>query len=387
MEEVIGQKELERKLLSGKKLTVKFGADPTRPDLHLGHAVPLRKMREFQDLGHKVVFLIGDATTKIGDPTGKDKTRPVMTDAEIKKNAATYIKQASKILKTDKKLLEIRYNSEWFSKMKFYEFLRLMTMTTTARVLERDMFQKRMQDGRDVGLHELVYPIMQGYDSVELKADVVLLGNDQKFNELFGRHYQEKFGQEPQAMIITRLLVGTDGTEKMSKSLDNYIGLTESADQMYGKVMSIPDGAMEEYFELASSIDKRGAKKIIGEIQSENINPRDAKMLLAFEIAKTYHGEKAAQKAQENFVSVFQRKKAPENIKSIKISSAKIKLTEFLVKADMATSLGDARRKIEQGGVSINSEKVLDYKTELNKKNDNGKIIKAGKLHFAKISF
>ena len=387
VEEVIGRQDLEKKLLSGKKLTVKFGADPTRPDLHLGHAVPLRKMREFQDLGHKVVFLIGDATTKIGDPTGKDKTRPVMTDAEIKKNAATYIKQASKILKTDKKLLEIRYNSEWFSKMKFYEFLKLMTMTTTARVLERDMFQKRMQDGRDVGLHELVYPIMQGYDSVELKADVVLLGNDQKFNELFGRHYQEKFGQEPQAMIITRLLVGTDGTEKMSKSLDNYIGLTESADQMYGKVMSIPDGAMEEYFELASSIDKRGAKKIIGEIQSEKINPRDAKMLLAFEIAKTYHGEKAAQKAQENFVSVFQRKKAPENIKSIKISSAKIKLTEFLVKSDMATSLGDARRKIEQGGVSISSEKVLDYKTELNKKNDNGKIIKAGKFHFARISF
>ena len=387
VEEVIGRDELEKKLASGKKLTVKFGADPTRPDLHLGHAVPLRKMREFQDLGHKVVFLIGDATTKIGDPTGKDKTRPVMTDAEIKKNAQTYIKQASKILKTDKKLLQIRYNSEWFSEMKFYEFLKLMTMTTTARVLERDMFQKRMQDGRDVGLHELVYPIMQGYDSVVLKADVVLLGNDQKFNELFGRHYQEKFGQEPQAMIITRLLVGTDGTEKMSKSLDNYIGLTESADQMYGKVMSIPDGAMEEYFELASSIDKRGAKKIIGEIQSEKINPRDAKMLLAFEIAKTYHGEKAAQKAQENFVSVFQRKKAPENIKSIKISSAKIKLTEFLVKADMATSLGDARRKIEQGGVSINSEKVLDYKTELNKKNDNGKIIKAGKLHFAKISF
>ena len=387
VEEVIGRDELEKKLLSGKKLTVKFGADPTRPDLHLGHTVPLRKMREFQDLGHKVVFLIGDATTRIGDPTGKDKTRLVMTDAEIKKNAATYIKQASKILKTDKKLLQIRYNSEWFSEMKFYEFLKLMTMTTTARVLERDMFQKRMQDGRDVGLHELVYPIMQGYDSVVLKADVVLLGNDQKFNELFGRHYQEKFGQEPQAMIITRLLVGTDGTEKMSKSLDNYIGLTESADQMYGKVMSIPDGAMEEYFELASSIDKRGAKKIIGEIQSEKINPRDAKMLLAFEIAKTYHGEKAAQKAQENFVSVFQRKKAPENIKSIKISSAKIKLTEFLVKSDMATSLGDARRKIEQGGVSINSEKVLDYNTELNKKNDNGKIIKAGKLHFAKISF
>jgi tyrosyl-tRNA synthetase len=387
VEEVIGRGELEKKLMSGKKLIVKFGADPTRPDLHLGHAVPLRKMREFQDLGHKVVFLIGDATTKIGDPTGKDKTRPVMTDAEIKKNAATYIKQASKILKTDKKLLEIRYNSEWFSKMKFYEFLKLMTMTTTARVLERDMFQKRMQDGRDVGLHELVYPIMQGYDSVVLKADVVLLGNDQKFNELFGRHYQEKFGQEPQAMIITKLLVGTEGREKMSKSLDNYIGLTESAEQMYGKIMSIPDEAMGEYFELASSIDKRGAKKMIEEIQNEKINPRDAKMLLAFEVAKTYHGEKEAKKAQENFVSVFQKKEAPEKIKPVNIKGDKIKLTELMVETSMATSLGDARRKIEQGGVSVDGEKISDYRLEMSKKSDNGKIIKVGKLHFGKIVF
>jgi tyrosyl-tRNA synthetase len=387
VEEVIGRGELEKKLMSGKKLTVKFGADPTRPDLHLGHAVPLRKMREFQDFGHKVVFLIGDATTKIGDPTGKDKTRPVMTDAQIKKNAQTYIKQASKILKTDKKLLEIRYNSEWFSKMKFYDFLKLMTMTTTARVLERDMFQKRMRDGRDVGLHELVYPIMQGYDSVELKADVVLLGNDQKFNELFGRHYQEKFGQQPQAMIITKLLVGTDGKEKMSKSLDNYIGLTESAEQMYGKVMSIPDTAMEEYFELASGIDKRGAKKIIGEVQNETVNPRDAKMLLAYEIAKEYHGEKEAKKAQENFVSVFQKKEAPGKMKSISVKANKIKLTEFMVEAGAATSFGDARRKVEQGGVSVDGKKILDYRLEMGKKEDNNKIIKVGKLHFCKIAF
>jgi len=271
--------------------------------------------------------------------------------------------------------------------MKFYDFLRLMMMTTAARVLERDMFQRRMQDGRDVGLHELVYPIMQGYDSVELKADVVLLGNDQKFNELFGRHYQEKFGQEPQAMIITKLLVGTDGTEKMSKSLDNYIGLTESAEQMYGKVMSIPDGAMGEYFELATSIDKRGAKKIVGEIENKTINPRDAKMLLAFEVAKTYHGESEAKKAQENFVSVFQKKEAPEKIKAVKINSAKIKLTEFLVKAGIASSNSDARRKIEQGGVSVDEKKILDYKFELDKKDHDKKVIKAGKLHFSKIIF
>ena len=384
VEEVIGRQEFEKKLLSGKKLIVKFGADPTRPDLHLGHAVPLRKMREFQDLGHKVIFLIGDATTKIGDPSGRDKTRPVMTDAQIKKNAQTYIKQASKILKTDKKLLEIRYNSEWFSKMKFYEFLKLMTMTTTARVLERDMFQKRMQNGRDVGLHELVYPIMQGYDSAVLKNDVVLLGNDQKFNELFGRHYQEKFGQEPQAMIITRLLVGTDGKEKMSKSLDNYIGLTESADQMYGKAMSIPDEVMKEYFELATDLDWKIASSAI---RRKGGNPRDAKMILAFEIAKIYHGEKEAKKAQENFVKVFQRKETPGKIKAIKINSAKIKLTEFLVKAGMAASNSDARRKIEQGGVSVDEKKILDYKFELGEKDHDKKVIKAGKLHFSKVIF
>jgi tyrosyl-tRNA synthetase len=376
--EVIGRKELEKKFASGEKLTVKFGADPTRPDLHLGHAVPLRKMREFQDLGHKVVFLIGDATTKIGDPTGKDKARPVMTDAEIKKNAQTYIKQASKILKTGKNLLEIRYNSEWFSKMKFYEFLRLMTMTTAARVLERDMFQNRMKAGKDVGLHELIYPIMQGYDSIELKNDVVLLGNDQKFNELFGRHYQQKFGQEPQAMIITKLLVGTDGKEKMSKSLDNYIGLTESADQMYGKVMSIPDAAMKEYFELATNLDYKKVKKS---------NPRDTKMRLAYKIAKEYHGEKEAKKAQESFIRTFQKRETPSRIKSVKINVAKIKLTEFLLKSGMAASLGDAKRKIEQGGVSVSGEKILDYKTILSKRSDNNKIIKVGKLHFCKIIF
>lgn len=387
VEEVIGQKDLEKKLAGGKKLTVKFGADPTRPDLHLGHAVPLRKMREFQNLGHKVIFLIGDATTRIGDPTGKDKTRPVMSDAEIKKNAATYIKQASKILKTDKNLLEIRYNSEWYSKMKFYDFLKLMTMTTAARVLERDMFQKRMKEGRDVGLHELVYPIMQGYDSVELKNDVVLLGNDQKFNELFGRHYQEKFGQELQTLIITKLLVGTDGKEKMSKSLDNYIGLTESADQMYGKVMSVPDEAMEEYFELATNIGKKGLDELRKKVRGGKISLRDTKMMLARMIVEIYHGKSAAMAAEQNFVRIFQKKEAPKDIKSVKIDSAKIKLTEFLVKAGMAASLGDARRKIEQGGVSMGGKKILEYKIELNKKENNNKIVKVGKLHFCKIVF
>jgi tyrosyl-tRNA synthetase len=387
VEEVIGREDLQKKLLSGRKLIVKFGADPTRPDLHLGHAVPLGKLREFQDLGHKVVFLIGDATTKIGDPTGKDKTRPVMTDKEIKKNAQTYIRQASKILKTDKGLLEIRRNSEWFGKMKFYDFLRLMTMTTTARVLERDMFQKRMTEGRDVGLHELVYPIMQGYDSVEIKADVVLLGSDQKFNELFGRHYQEKFGQQPQAMIITRLLVGTDGTEKMSKSLDNYIGLTESADQMYGKVMSIPDSAIAEYYKLASGLSQDRIKNSLRKIKQEGYHPMSVKADVAFEIVRLYHGKNQAVMARENFVNIFQRKKNPKNIQKYDIPKNKIKLTEYMGYSGSAYSLSDARRKIEQGGVSIDGKKIEDYKFELNKKEHNNKVVKVGKLHFSKIIF
>ena len=367
--EIIGRKELEKKLKSGKKLIVKFGADPTRPDLHLGHAVALRKMREFQDLGHKVMFLIGDATSKIGDPTGQDKTRPVMTDAEIKKNAATYVKQASKILKTDKNLLEIKYNSSWFSKMKFYDFLRLMTMTTAARILERDMFEERMKSGRDIGLHELVYPIMQGYDSVELKADVVLLGSDQKFNELFGRHYQQKFGQDPQAMVIVKILVGTDGKEKMSKSLDNYIGITESAYQIYGKTMSIPDTIMKEYFELATDLDYKKIKEK---------NPRDLKMKLAFEIAKTYHGKKEAQKAQEKFINVYQkRRELDDAIPSLAVGE--ITLIDWMVKERLANSKSDARRKIEQGGVAVGKNRVKEYTYVLGE-TDNGKIIRVGKL-------
>jgi tyrosyl-tRNA synthetase len=385
--EVVGRKELEKKLVSGKKLIVKFGADPTRPDLHLGHAVALRKMREFQDLGHKVVFLIGDATSKIGDPTGQDKTRPMMTDAEIKKNAATYVKQASKILKTDKNLLEIKYNSEWFSKMKFYDFLRLMTMTTAARILERDMFQERIKKGKDIGLHELVYPIMQGYDSVKLKADVVLLGSDQKFNELFGRHYQQKFGQEPQCMIITKLLVGTDGKEKMSKSLDNYIGITESADQIYGKVMSIPDSAIAEYYELASGLPQERIKESLRKLKKEKYNPMSAKADIAFEVVKFYHGKNQAVMVRENFINVFQRRRNPENIQKYIINRNAIKLMDYMSYAGSAHSISDARRKIEQGGVSISGKKITDYKFELNKKNHNNKVVKVGKLHFSKIVF
>jgi tyrosyl-tRNA synthetase len=264
-------------------------------------------------------------------------------------------------------------------------------MTTAARILERDMFQERIKKGKDIGLHELTYPIMQGYDSVELKADVVLLGSDQKFNELFGRHYQQKFGQAPQSMVIMKILVGTDGKEKMSKSLDNYIGITESTDQMYGKIMSIPDGAMKEYFDLVTDLDYKKSKKN---------NPRDTKMKLAYEVAKTYHGEKLAKKAQENFVKTFQKKETPDKIRKFILKAEAghykltgypiklkvIKLTEFMIAAKIANSLSDARRKIEQGGVSINGEKILNYDYILDKK-DNEKVIKVGKLHFLRVAF
>ena len=387
VEEIVGREELEEKLMSGKKMIIKYGADPTRPDLHLGHAVILRKLRQFQDLGHKVIFLIGDATTKIGDPTGKDKTRPAMTNREIKQNAKTYIRQVSKILKTDKKLLGIRFNSEWFSKMSMFEFLKLMTMTTAARVMERDMFEKRMESGKDIGLHELVYPVMQGYDSVELKDDLALLGNDQKFNELFGRHYQQKFNQAPQSMMIMKLLVGLDGKEKMSKSLDNYIGVTENADSMYGKVMSVPDDVMEEYFRLATDVPLGEIFKIAEDLKKNKLNPRDVKMKLAFEITKVYHGEERAQEAQDNFVRVFQKKELPKKVKSVIVKGSGIKLTEFLTKSGSAKSLSDARRKIEQGAVELDSGKVKDYTCRLTKDKYNKSVLKVGKLKFYRIVF
>lgn len=365
--EVIGRENLEKKLREGKKIRIKFGVDVAKPDLHLGHSIGLRKLREFQELGHIVIFLIGDATTRIGDPTGEDKTRPLLGEEEIKKNAQTYIKQVGKIL--DVKKIEIRRNSEWFDKMSMFDFVKLLTMVTKSQVLNREAFQRRIKEGKEIFVHELVYPIMQGYDSVVLKADVAVHA-DQLFNEHFGRLYQEKFGQEPQAIITVPMLVGIDGEKKMSKSLDNYIGITESADSQYGKIMSIPDKLLKEYFELLTDLSFE-----------EKNNPRDEKMRLAYEIVKIYHNKKEAEKVQENFVKIFQKREIPDKIPEVKAEAGK-ELRDILIKNKIIDSKSEFRRLINEKSIDVDSKTINDVHYVINKKI----VAKIGKRKFIRIT-
>jgi tyrosyl-tRNA synthetase len=355
--EIIDEKSFKEKLASGKKLTIKMGFDPTRPDIHLGHAVGLWKLRELQDAGHKIVFLIGDYTTKIGDPSGRNTTRPVLDDKEIKENAKTYFEQVGKILDVEK--AEVRYNSEWFSKMHFSDILVLAGKFTVAQIIERDDFQKRLQAGNDIGLHELLYPLMQAYDSVMLQADVEFGGTDQKFNLLAGRDLQRKLGQTPQDIMMVDLLVGTDGQHKMSKSLDNYIAIFDEPKEMYGKIMSIPDALMLNYFELATKISKQEIDSIKKELD-EGKNPRDIKMKLAFEIVRLYHGVAAAEDAQEEFIKVFSNRELPTDIPEVKIEYGNYQLADLLILLQAVESKSEARRLIEQGGLKIDETKIAD---------------------------
>lgn len=375
VKEIIGSGELKKKLLSGKKLRIKFGVDITRPDIHIGHAVALRKLREFQELGHTVIFLIGDATTKIGDPTGKDKTRPLVKEDEIKKNARTYADQVRKILDINK--TEIKYNSEWFDKMSMFDFMKLLTMVTYSQVISREAFQNRIKEGKEIYVHELIYPIMQGYDSVVLKADVAVHA-DQLFNEHFGRMYQEKFGQEPQAIMTMPILVGTDGKNKMSKSLDNYIGITDEPNDMFGKVMSIPDNVIMDYFELATNVSRQNLDKIKAELDA-GVNPMDVKMRLAGEIVSIYHGEKAAKKAREDFTSIFSEGGVPENIEEIKIIKG---APLYDAVSGLVKSKTELRRLVEGGAVS---EAYGSKITDINFKIQKDTIIKIGKRRFLKM--
>lgn len=370
--EIIDKEHFKKQLESGKKLRVKFGVDPTSSYLHLGHAVPLRKLKQFQDLGHTVILLIGDYTAIVGDPTGRDITRPVLSENDIKKNMKTYIKQAGKILNIKK--TEVRYNSEWFAKSNFMQLIMdLTSKITVARILERDDFQKRLKEGSDIQMQEIMYPLLQGYDSVALKADVEIGGTDQKFNLLMGRKIQKKYNQPEQDILTVPLLVGVDGEKKMSKSYDNYIALEDVPENMYGKVMSIPDNLMKDYFELCTDVSMGEVKNILAG------DPRDAKMKLAFEIVSIYHSGKEAKKAEEHFVKVIQKKEKPEDISELKPKSYNI--IEVLVEANIVSSKSDARRAIEQGGVKVNNEKISDFKLEV-KSND---IIQKGKRYFIKI--
>jgi tyrosyl-tRNA synthetase len=375
VEEVIVRESLEKRLTSGKKLRVKFGADPSRPDLHIGHAAVLRKLREFQELGHTVIFLIGDFTARIGDPSGKSKTRPMLSEKEIKANAKTYLAQVGKVLDT-KKGCEVRYNSEWLGKMKAADFLKLAAQFTAARVLERDDFSKRLKAHTDIHMHELLYPMLQAQDSVDLEADVELGASDQTFNLLAGRELMKKLGMEPQDVLTLPLLVGTDGVQKMSKSLDNYIGLTDSADEMFGKTMSIPDSALPNWLELAAdySPEEIGFEK--GKLE-KGWNPRDIKAALAKRIVTLYHGEKAATKAGENFTARFKKGEMPTEMAEMKLSKG-TRLVDAAAAA-FKLSKSEARRLIEQGGIKHDGAVVKDPMAEAKPG-----VLQKGKLHFVR---
>ena len=363
IEEIIGEDDLVQKLKDNKTLTIKVGFDPTAPDLHLGHTVLLRKMRQLQDLGHKVIFLIGDFTGKIGDPTGKNKTRPPLTDKEIEENAKTYQDQVFKVLDKDKTVVD--FNSRWGDKMSGADMIKLAAQSTVARMIERDDFSKRFKNNQPISIHEFLYPLMQGYDSVELEADMELGGTDQKFNLLVGRDLQKSAGSKPQTIMTLPLLEGLDGVKKMSKSEDNYIGITESADQIFGKTMSIPDDVMFKWFDLLSFRSPEEISLLKKEIDN-GANPRDAKIMLALELAERFTNKDEAMQAQENFSKKFAKNEVPSNIeeKAHKIDQIPA-LPNLLKDLGMVTSTSDALRLIHQGAVKINQEKVEDKDTIL----------------------
>ena len=385
VEEIIPESELvkkiEKSIINKEPLKIKCGCDPSRPDLHIGHAVLLRKMRQFQDLGHQAILLIGDFTAMIGDPTGRNKTRPQLTIEDTKLNAQSYIDQASIVL--DKQTLDIVYNSGWLGKMDFSDVIKLASKYTVARMLERDDFTKRYGGGVPISLHEFLYPLAQGYDSVHLKADVELGGTDQKFNLLVGRDLQKESGQVPQVVITTMLLEGTDGVEKMSKSYDNYIGLTDSPSDIYGKTLSIPDVLIAKYFEFATSISGPLLDNIKRDLKEGKSNPRDLKRKLAREIVQMYYNNDAAQKAELDFDALFIRKDIPDDIPEYKLSSVET-LVSIMVGNELVASNGEAKRMIKQGAVKLDDEKVSDMYLEVSP--DSGKVLKVGKRKFLRIT-
>ena len=375
--------EILKKSISSKiPLNVKLGCDPSRPDLHLGHSVVLKKLRDFQDLGHTAILLIGDFTAMIGDPTGRNKTRPQLSIKEARKNADSYVNQASLILNSNS--IEIMYNGDWLSKMNFNEIINLTSKYTVAQILERDDFTKRYNAGMPISLHEFLYPLAQGYDSVHMKADVELGGTDQKFNLLLGREVQKFYDKEPQVAFTLPLLEGLDGVKKMSKSLDNYIAIEDSADDMFGKIMSISDVLMWRYFELLSFLAEVEIKEL-KKSQKEGSNPRDIKFLLAEEIVNRFHGEGSGNNAKKEFKSRFQKGNNPSDIKeiSIKLEEKSLNLAKVLKEAKMVSSTSEALRLIKQGGVRIEGEKILDSKHEINL--NSSLLYQVGKRKFLKI--
>ena len=371
---IFSEEDLEKKLNSGRKLKIKLGADPSRPDLHLGHTVVLRALKAFQEMGHEVIFLIGDYTGMIGDPTGKSKTRPVLTHEQARKAGETYLKQVTKILDKDK--TKIVYNSEWLSELKLKDLISLTSKYTVARMLERDDFKNRYENNLPLSMHELLYPLMQGYDSVALNADIEIGGTDQTFNLLVGRELQKDYGQEPQTVLTFPLLVGLDGKEKMSKSLDNYIGIDEAPEIMYEKAMKIPDECMAQYFDLTTDVSTEVSSAWIKE------DVRMAHRKFAEEIIRMYHGEEFIKPAEERYNNVA-KGVAPDQIKTVNLGQDEMNICEILVTVGFATSKGEAKRMIAQKGVKLDSEVVEEISTIV--KLDEEKILQFGKNKFVKI--
>ncbi len=376
------RKKLERSAKTGKPLRVKLGLDPTAPDIHVGHTVVIRKLKAFQDLGHTVIFLIGDFTGMIGDPSGKNVTRPPLSREEVNANAETYKRQMFKLL--DPERTELRFNGEWMDKFNAADFVKLCAKTTVKQILERDDFTKRMADEKPISLHELLYPLVQGYDSVALEADVELGGTDQKFNLLMGRNLQREYDQEPQVIITTPLLEGLDGVNKMSKSLNNYIGIDEEPGEMFGKVMSISDELMWRYYELLTDLSVQGIEDLKAACESGAENPRNIKVKLAKYIIRDFHSAEAADAAEEEFNRVFVQKEIPDEIEEKAMASGTYKLADLLVESGLVASKGEARRLIEQGGVKVNGEKASAANAEIGLDGDDC-LLQVGKRKFLKV--
>ena len=381
-DEILTESDLKKKLESGKQLIVKAGFDPTAPDLHLGHTVLLNKLRHFQDLGHKVIFLIGDFTGQIGDPSGKNKTRPTLGKKELIKNAKTYEKQVFKILNKD--LTEVRFNSEWCNELGAAGLISLASKYNVARMLERDDFNKRYNANQSIAVHEFLYPLVQGYDSVALKADIECGGTDQKFNLLVGRELQRSYDQEPQVVLTVPILEGLDGTNKMSKSLNNFIAIDEQPDEMFGKIMSISDELMWRWFELLSFIPENEISILKKEVDN-GANPRDIKFILAEELVDRFHEKGEGSNCKQKFLERFQKGAMPSDIKEvdIDIENETILLTNLLKTVEMTSSTSEAMRLIKQGGVKIDSEKVSDTKLEIKKGSE--AVYQVGKRKFLHI--
>jgi tyrosyl-tRNA synthetase len=384
-DEILLEEELKQKLALGRPLKIKAGFDPTAPDLHLGHTVLINKMRQFQELGHEIMFLIGDFTGMIGDPTGKNVTRKPLTKEEVAANAQTYKEQIFKILDPDK--TRVCFNSEWMGKLSAADMIQLAAQYTVARMLERDDFSKRYAGNQSIAIHEFLYPLVQGYDSVAMQADVELGGTDQKFNLLMGRELQKHYGQKPQVIMTMPILEGLDGVKKMSKSLDNYIGINEPANDMFGKIMSLSDDLMWRYFDLLSFRPLPEVRAFKQAIENEGMNPRDIKFELAMEIVARFHDPQAAELAKQDFIQRFQKNQTPENIPEVNLSSSDQPwlIGTVLKQAGLVSSTSDALRMIKQGAVKIDGERIEDGKLEIDVTKP--AIYQVGKRKFARIVF